>query len=668
MTNRKIVASLVMLAVLSAATSSCTTTQNSYPNPYVTVPPYATEPEAEVPDAARGRGMLAPHLPRAVTDGSATMMGAAQSQQRLRLAIHLPLRDQPQLTQFLRDVSDPTSPQFHRYLSVVEFTARFGPSVADYDAVVAWATANGLTVTARTVNRRMVVVEGAVETINHAFHVNVNYYKHPHESRMFYSPDREPTTVGLDVPLLQVTGMNNYVLPQPLSRHLLATSNTTGSGPSGQYLPSDLRAAYYGNGPLTGQGQTIGIFSFDGYLTSDVDLYYKTTGMASTVPIKNVLVDGFSGACTSVSSPPSSTCDDGEQVLDIVNAIGMAPGISQILFYEGSSDTEILNQMAVDNIAKVISCSWGWNPSNAASDDPIFQELAAQGQSFVTASGDEGAFNDSTYSFPGVDPYVTVVGGTVLATTGPGGPWSSETAWPESGGGYVSGTPIPSWQILPGVVTTANQGSSSLRNSPDVAAEADFDNPTVDNGVFQTGYGGTSFAAPRWAGFLALVNQQSVANGRGTVGFINPALYTLATSPGYATTFHDITRGSNPPAAGSGSGFNAVSGYDLVTGWGSPIGPALIDQLAGAASTTPASAATVASAAAVAPAVTAPGAGAAPVRVFMYPSHGQSGDQQALDERECARWAAAQVRPGTGPMAYVRAMTACGEARGYTVR
>ena len=70
--------------------------------------------------------------------------------------------------------------------------------------------------------------------------------------------------------------------------------------------------------------------------------------MSSTVPVKNVLVGGFSGACTSVGAATSSTCDDGEQVLDIVNAIGMAPGIKQILFYEGSSNTEILNQMATD--------------------------------------------------------------------------------------------------------------------------------------------------------------------------------------------------------------------------------------------------------------------------------------------------------------------------------
>ena len=641
MTEMKVIASLAMLAIVAAGSSSCST-EPTQPTSHTSV----SNAESASP---RGRPMLARHLPRAVADGTATKMGAAQSDQRLRFAIHLPLRDQAALTQLLHDLYDPQSTQYHRYLSVAEFIDRFAPTADDYDAVVAWVTAKGLTVTARTSNRRLLVVEGTVDTINRAFNVSVCYYKHPAESRTFYSPDREPTTLGLNVPLLQVTGMNNYVLPRSQLRHL-AIANPAGSGLPSQFLPSDLRAAYYGNGPLTGAGQTIGILSFDGYLASDVQLYYSTTGMFSTVPISNVLVDGFSGACTSVSSPTSSTCDDGEQVLDIVNAIGMAPGITRILFYEGSSNTEILNQMAVDNVAKVLSSSWAWNPADAASDDPIFQEFAAQGQSFVSASGDEGAFNDSTYSFPSVDPYITVVGGTVLTTTGRGGAWSTESAWPESGGGFVSGTPIPSWQQLAGVITASNQGSPEWRNSPDVAAEADFDNPTVVNGNFVTGYGGTSFAAPRWAGFLALVNQQSVANGRDTVGFINPALYNLGLSSNYASALHDITNGSNPPETGGGSGFSAAPGYDLVTGWGSPAGAPLIDQLAGTSANS------------------AEGPAAAYGRVFMYPRHGQGDTQQATDRRECSEWAAAQTSQGESKeSAYFRAMAACGEARGYTV-
>jgi subtilase family serine protease len=567
MKHLKIAASVVNLAVFVSCSISC----SSVPPP---------------PAGAVGHAMLAPHLPRAVANGQAAMVGAVSPQQRLKLAIHLPLRNQAELTQLLHDLYDPKSPNFHKYLSVSEFTERYAMSARDYNAVVAWTKANHLTVTAKTPNRRLLAVEGTVATVSRAFHVKVNYYQRPGGARTFYSPDREPTVVGLSVPLLQITGMNNYVLPQSMLRHNAVASgaepvNATGSGPAGEYLPSDIRAAYYGSGPLTGAGQTIGILSFDGYLASDVQLYYSKTGMTSNVPIKNVLVGGFSGACTTVSSPPSASCDDGEQVLDIVNAIGMAPGIKQILFYEGSSNTEVLNQMATDNVAKVLSSSWGWNPADAASDDPIFQEFAAQGQSFVSASGDDGEFNSSTYSFPQVDPYITQVGGTALITAARGGAWSAETAWPQSGGGYDSSTPIPSWQQLRGVVNSSNLGSTTLRNSPDVAAEANFDNPTVVNGSFVTGYGGTSFATPRWAGFLALVNQQSVANGRGTVGFINPALYNLGISSSYSGAFHDITSGSNPPTAGDGNGFNAVPGYDLVTGWGSPAGMGLINQLAG---------------------------------------------------------------------------------------
>ena len=565
MKPRKLTTSVVHVGLLALGISGCSST-----------PPSSRRP----PGVTVGQGIGASCIPDAVAHQRAPLTGTLDPRQHLKLALQLPLRNQAELTELLRDLYDPASPRFHRYLSVSEFTERFGPEAKEYKKVVAWAKSQGLKVTATTPNRRLVAIEAPVARINRAFQVKVNNYRHPGEDRSFYSADREPVAVGLTVPLLQITGMSNYVVPHPMIRHG-ATTDLSGSGPSGQYLPSDMRMAYYGKGPLTGAGQTIGILSFDGYQARDLQLYYSKTRMISKVPIKNVLVDGFSGACTTVGSPPDSPCDDGEQILDIVNVIGMAPGIKQILFYEGSNDTEILNRMATDNAAKVLSSSWGWNPEDAASDDPIFKEFAAQGQSFVSASGDSGAFNSATYFFPGVDPYVTQVGGTDLKTAGPGGAWSAETAWSGSGGGYVNGTPIPSWQQLPGVINSANMGSTLLRNSPDVAAEANFDNPTVVNGKFVTGFGGTSFAAPRWAGFLALVNQQSVANGHGTVGFINPALYSLGISPVGMSVFHPITSGGNPPMVGDGPGFNAVLGYNLVTGWGSPAGAALIDQLAG---------------------------------------------------------------------------------------
>ncbi len=568
MKSLKLAASVVAVAIPVLGTLSCSSN------------PPAPRSAQSAPGVKVGYGIGASCIPEAVASNRVALTGAADPKEHLTIALQLPLRNQPELSQLLQDLYDPKSPRFHKYLSVSEFTERFGPTAADYKKVVAWAKSKGLTVTLTTPNRRLVAIEAPVEKIDRAFQVRISNYQHPSEGRVFYSADREPAPAGLSVPLLQITGMSNYVLPHPMLKRGNAVS-VAGSGPSGQFLPSDMRAAYYGKGPLKGSGQTVGILSFDGYLASDVQLYYAKTGMHAKVPIKNVLVGGFSGACTTVGADSPSACDDAEQVLDIVNVVGIAPGLKQILFYEGSRDTLILNQMATDNVAKVLSSSWAWNPEDSASDDPIFQEFAAQGQSFVSASGDSGQFNSATYFFPGVDPYVIEVGGTVLTTTGPGGAWAGETGWSQSGGGYFSPTPVPTWQQLPGVINAANQGSMTLRNSPDVAAESNFDNPTVVNGKFMTGYGGTSFAAPRWAGFLALANQQSVANGRGTVGFINPALYQLGVSSNRTAVFHDITSGSNPPTVGDGAGFNAVPGYDLVTGWGSPAGAALIDQLAG---------------------------------------------------------------------------------------
>src|SRR5438094_823845 len=113
-----------------------------------------------------------------------------------------------------------------------------------------------------------------------------------------------------------------------------------------------------------------------------------------------------------------------------------------------------------------LSSSWSWFPADPSTDDPYFQEFAAQGQNLFQASGDSGAWNPTMiYVYPADDPYVTSVGGTDLTTSGAGGAWSSETAWVDGGGGISThGYPIPSWQ------TAAASGCSSCsktnRNGP----------------------------------------------------------------------------------------------------------------------------------------------------------------------------------------------------------
>jgi subtilase family serine protease len=126
------------------------------------------------------------------------------------------------------------------------------------------------------------------------------------------------------------------------------------------------------------------------------------------------------------------------------------------------------------------------------------------------------------------------------------------------------------------VITKLNHGSKTLRNYPDVAAEANTNQYSCYDGGCGGGNGGTSYAAPQWAGFIAMANEQSLANGGSTLGFLNPALYAIGVGSSYDSDFHDIVSGSNGK-------YSAVTGYDLVTGWGSPTGPDLIDALTGAA-------------------------------------------------------------------------------------
>ena len=534
--------------------------------------------------AQQSKQILTGHVRTAVQEGTAKAIGQMPSAGRMNLSIVLPLRNQDQLKSLLARLYDPSDVQYRKFLSVAEFTDQFGPTAEDYQSVVRFARAHGMTVTGAPANRLIVPLSATVDQVQRAFHVSMKVYQHPTENRTFFSTDREPE-LPEGVSIAHISGLNNLSIPHPMhSKSDLAQTSSAqveGSGPGGAYLGTDMRAAYYGGTALTGSGQVVGLAQFDGYDPNDVALTLSNSGQTSTVPLKNVLLDGASGGPCQFNPFP---CEDAEQVLDIVQAAEMAPGLSQIRVYIGSLDTDILNAMAAENIARQLSISWTWNPDDPATDDVFFQEFAAQGQSVFVASGDDGAFsaNVSDYFYPAEDPYVTAVGGTTLVTSAPLGPWASETAWNHSGGGISpDGLPIPSWQS--GLATSANLGSTTLRNIPDVAMEADFDNYDCNIGVCQGGWGGTSFASPRWAGFAALINQQAAQSGDSPLGFLNPALYTIAQGKLYATTFHDITSGVNDNGGSDPLPyqiFPAVTGYDLVTGWGSPTGQSLIDALA----------------------------------------------------------------------------------------
>jgi hypothetical protein len=529
-------------------------------------------------------------------------IGNLDATEVLNLVIGLPLRNQQGLEELLQQIQDPTSANFHQYLTPEQFTEAFGPTAQDYQAVVAFAQANNLTVTYAHPNRVILDVSGTVADIENALHVNMLVYQDPTSERTFYAPDAEPS-LNLTVPIQAIEGLNNYPSPgvncgaTPLGNvgnQIAGSGSGSGSGPNGTYWGYDFRDAYLPGVTLTGSGQTVGLLELDGYVVSNIT-YYENYGSSigtsnlPNVTLTNVLVDGFSG------NPEGVSNNDVEVVLDIDMTIAMAPGLSQIIVYEAPTNdsgnfVDVLNRMADDNLAKQLCSCWFW-PNTAANPvaEGIFEQMAAQGQSFFECSGDHDAYSSLVGSIPLPEdsPHITLVGGTELKTSGPESPWEAEAVWNftfaagctnypgiGSGGGISTQYEIPYWQT--NAVTTTNHGSTTWRNVPDVALTAD-EVFVHTNGSNLCVYG-TSCATPLWASLTALVNQQAAANGEPPVGFLNPALYAIGQGSSYTSDCHDITTGNNTNEPVP-TNFFAVAGYDLCTGWGTPNGSNLINAL-----------------------------------------------------------------------------------------
>jgi subtilase family serine protease len=537
------------------------------------------------------QALLTRHVRPEVATGRAQFIGPLPATQTMRFDIVMPLRDRAGLQSFVQEVNDPASPSYHQFLTPQEVTARFGPSQEDWDAVVAFAKTSGFNIIGGTRDSRDLWLTGTVANIEKALHVTLGNYRDLVEDRTFFAIDREPT-VNLPFQLWHITGLDNDSRPHPMyvkksdyakahgiDAEKVVSHATTGSGPSASFLGSDMRAAYYEGTALTGTGQNLALFEFLGTDLADLNTYYSNVGQTKPYTPTLISTGGYSTTCTE-----SGGCDDTEQTLDMTQAMGMAPGSTMLYMYvcgnaSSISDTACISAMVSTTdapLSKQISCSWGWTPADPSTLDPYFEQMASQGQNFFAASGDSSAWSASNEAWPADDANIVSVGGTDLTTSSAAGPWKSETAWADSGGGNSPDSiPIPSWQTP---VDGCSGCSKTLRNGPDVSANANFtfyvcaDQTTCTANEF----GGTSFAAPMWAGYLALANQQAAANGT-TIGFINPIIYPAAEGSGYSTDFHDIT-------SGSCGKFSAATGFDLCTGWGSPNTTGLITLLAGSSS------------------------------------------------------------------------------------
>jgi subtilase family serine protease len=515
---------------------------------------------------------------------------------RLRLTIALQPRDAGALTAFATAVSTPGTPRYGHILTVAQFAQRFGATSSQLAAVATAMRAGGLHVGAPTANHLTIPVSGTVAEVQRAFSVTEAQVRLP-GGRVAFANDRAPRlAAGIARSVQGVLGLDDVSRQQPQgltrlrrSPHRVAAArpHAVGSGPApcpastghGGYTADQIASAY-GMGSYypadEGAGETVALVEFEAYDPNDIAMYqacYQTS-----TAVTNVDVDGGPGAFNG---------SDGESTLDIDQITGLAPQANVLVYQAPLDDTQaaVLNAIASQDIAKVVSSSWGGCESQTGlqeikAEATALEEMAAQGQSFFNSSGDSGstmcyqttagtASQDDSLSVidPGSQPFATGVGGTFLGnadgTTPTDGSYTGEGVWNDGGadaaGHQASGTgggvspvwPMPSYQsgAVGGLGVVQADSSAACggfcRQVPDVSADADPNSGYVvysSDQVLGTGWmvaGGTSASAPLWAAFTALANASPACRGF-TLGFENPALYAIAGSA-YAANFHDVT-------------------------------------------------------------------------------------------------------------------------------
>jgi subtilase family serine protease len=538
----------------------------------------------------------------------------SHSNRTLQMSVSLALRNQAQLTRLLQDLYDPSSASYHQFLSVDAFAQQFGPTPDEEQTVENYLTQQGFTVTQTYPNHMLIDFSGSQSLAKQVFGVTINDYQDP-LGRDFFANANVPTLPAYLASFVTFVGgldnANQFYHPPLSSQSTLSTNPNAGAncpsagtgGSQVAYIPSQFSKAYnydgLHNAGLQGAGQTVGVFELDGYSSSDIQAYAQCFG-GGGVPLKNVLLDGFNG------QPGAGAI---EVELDIEVILSMAPKLSKLIVYEAPNTTQGFNDelaRIVSDKTPVISVSWGDCETNMGQqevqqENKYFQEAAAQGQSILVAAGDSGSsscFQLSGQSFdtslnaddPAAQPYVTGVGGTTL-TLNSNNSYQSEHVWNSGlfggagGGGISQFWKLPNWQKGPG---TQNSYSNGMRETPDVSLDAD---PATGYPVYCTAgsscsssvggtsgwltVGGTSAAAPMWAAMIALANQEAAQHGKGVLGFLNPAIYRIASGSHYNSDFHDITPPSDPSVPSdndelgiNGGAYPVTNAYDMATGWG----------------------------------------------------------------------------------------------------
>jgi kumamolisin len=464
-------------------------------------------------------------------------------------------------------------PGQRRLADRAQFAEKYGASPEDIDAVTAFAARHHLAVTSADPARRAVTLHGTLEAVGQAFEPQIEGLYADSSGHGRYRARSGALTVPaeLDGIVVGVFGIDN----RPQARKQLRIAHAAAAAAT-SYTPPQVAEAYAFPSGVTGQGETIAIIELGGgYQTSDLQTYFQSLGL-TTPSVSAVPVDGGANA------PGTDTNSDTEVMLDIEVAGAVAPGATIVVYFAPNTDQGFIDAVsqAVHDTAHtttVVSISWGgsedgWSAQARTQMEQVFTEAGALGVTVTVAAGDNGSADSVTdgqqhVDFPASAPHALSCGGTSLQASG--ATISSETVWNTAGNGTTGGGvsrqfALPSYQSaakVPDNVDTHQPG----RGVPDVSADAD---PATGyriraDGTDQT-VGGTSAAAPLWAGLVALLNQSLGA----PLGFAQPRLYPLLGTP----AFHDITSGDN-------GSYSAGPGWDACTGLGTPDGTALDQQL-----------------------------------------------------------------------------------------
>jgi kumamolisin len=433
-------------------------------------------------------------------------------------------------------------------------------------ALTAFANQHGLSVSEHDPGRRLVKLKGSLAALQAAFGAQLHtYYDSGRQFRGRSGHLSAPADVVQHVEA--VLGLDQRPIATPKIRRLPDPKAAAAS-----YLPTQV-AKLYGFPDATGQGECVGLIELGGGFTaSDTDAAFKAMGL-SPPQVTAVAVSGGS------NQPGQDQDADGEVALDIQVAGGAAPGAAFAVYFAPNTDqgfVDAISQAAHDtsNKPSTLSISWGsaesqWTQQAITTMTSALQDAVSLGVSVFAASGDnlatDGVSDGKAHvDFPASSPLVVGCGGVRLE--GSGTTIASETVWNSEGGGTGGGIsalfPVPAYQAeikLPSPVGGGKEG----RGVPDVAADAD---PETGYQVVVDGQneviGGTSAAAPLWAGLFALVNQQA---GKPS-GQPHAVLYANPSA------FRDITQGNNKSGA---IGYSAGPGWDACTGLGAPNGTAI---------------------------------------------------------------------------------------------